>query len=170
MEESDASPVLKPWGKLLSGVPGVSAPRIAKELGVSAKLVKKLAQPIGKMKLPSCSPFDVYDPNLAVLLREHPEVLRARQRRTPQALAEHQERAQRATDTRRQRCVTHLAQKTPELQPLYANLVRELWSPSTEADLLGEKIYQDLPAKLWRALAPRKEREEEAAPFKTGHK
>jgi hypothetical protein len=64
----------------------------------------------------------------------------------------------------------HLAQKTPELQPLYANLVRELWSPSTEADLLGEKIYQDLPAKLWRALAPRKEREEEAAPFKTGHK
>jgi hypothetical protein len=129
---------------------------------VSPTLIKKLAKPIGKMKIPYRSAFDVYNPDLAVVLQDHPEVLRALQRRTPQAQAARQQGAQRAADTRRQRCVAHLAQKAPELQPLYENLVKSLWSASTEADLLGETIYQDLPAMLWRALAPRKEREEDA--------
>ena len=161
-QESDASPVLKPCGKLLSGARGVSAPRIAEQLGVSPNLIKKLAQPIGTMKMRYRNPFDVYNLDLAITLQDHPEVLRAQQRRTPERQARRSQAAQRSADTRRQRCAAHLTQKAPELQQLYESLVEELWSPSSEADLLGEKIYQALPAKLWRALAPRKEREEDA--------
>ncbi len=43
---------LEPWGRLVSGEPGVSASRIAQALGVSATLIKRLAQPLGKMKIP----------------------------------------------------------------------------------------------------------------------
>ena len=161
-QESDASPVLKPCGKLLSGARGVSAPRIAEQLGVSPNLIKKLAQPIGTMKMRYRNPFDVYNLDLAITLQDHPEVLRAQQRRTPERQARRSQAAQRSADTRRQRCAAHLTQKAPELQQLYESLVEELWSPSSEADLLGEKIYQALPAKLWRALAPRKECEDDA--------
>ncbi len=63
---------LEPWGRLVSGEPGVSASRIAEALGVSPTLIKGLARPVGYMKMPHRYAFEVYAPALTVELAQHP--------------------------------------------------------------------------------------------------
>jgi hypothetical protein len=48
---------LKPYGSLVSGKPGVSAPRLAEALDVPVPLIKRLARPVGRMKISYYNPF-----------------------------------------------------------------------------------------------------------------
>ncbi len=72
---------LEPWGRVVSGQAGVSATRIAETLGVTPALVRRLAQPVGQMKMQRCHPFEVYDPCLVDQLRDRLEVVESRERR-----------------------------------------------------------------------------------------
>jgi hypothetical protein len=148
---------LTPWGRLITGQPGISAARLAEALGVSVALVRRLAQPIGVMKLPYRNAFAVYDPGLVEKLADHPEVLKSRAR-----LAGRAEAAQKAADTRRAACVRKLSSGHPELVPLYERLVERLWSPSSERKLLDDPLYAEFPYQLWKALMARPDHEQEA--------
>jgi hypothetical protein len=152
---------LTPWGTVLNGQAGVSATRLASDLGVPIRVVKRLASPVGKMKMPSCNPFDVYDPALAKHLRDHPDVVKARARRLKRQVNPTASGANIAVKTRRKRCVSNLSANRPDLVNLYEKLVERLWSLSTEKKL-GQKLYAELPAMLWDAFAPKPGAESEA--------
>lgn len=148
---------LAPWGRLIRGEPGVSAARLAAALGVSVALVRRLARPIGVMKLPYRNEFAVYDPRLAEELRDHPEVLKGRARRAGRA-----EPARKAAETRRAACIQKLSSGHAQLSPLYERLVERLWSPSNERELLEDPLYAEFPLMLWNGLMPRPGHEREA--------
>lgn len=142
---------LEPWGKLIDGEPGISAPRVGNALGVPASLAKRLATPCGKMKIPYRSEFYVYSPSLIEQLRDHPLIIKARTRRERRA---NTPAKSTAVSTRRNRIVDILAAQRPDLLDLYTHLVERLWNPATEDDLRGNALYRDLPAQLFDALTP----------------
>lgn len=155
MKESQPAEVdLAPWGRVISGQPGISANRLAQCLGVSVGLVKKLAQPIGQMKMPYRNAFAVYDAGLAQSLVDHPDVIVARGRKQARA-GSGTASAKQAAQTRRQRVAEQLVGERSDLSSLYSELLQRLWSPSSERDLLDLNLYRELPAMLWDALAPR---------------
>jgi hypothetical protein len=82
-------------------------------------------------------------------LREHSEILKARERRLQGGVTGN---ARAAADTRKSRCAEHLAVQRPELRELYEELVERLWNPSTEAELKSDRLYIEFPAMLWDAL------------------
>jgi hypothetical protein len=121
-------------------------------------LIKRLARPVGRMKIPYYNPFDVYDPVLVDTLREHPEILKAQERRQKGVTGN----ARAAANTRKSRCAEHLAVQRPELRELYEELVEKHWNPRTEAELKSDRLYTEFPAMLWDALAPFEEDADEA--------
>lgn len=149
---------LKPWGRVISGQAGVSARRLAAALRVSPRLIRRLAQPIGTMKLSGYTPFSVYDPSLALTLATHPEVVRG-QKRTGQSA---RDTALQTTARRREALAAELSAGHPHLLPLYQTLVRRLWNPRMERILREDPLYREYPAMLWTALGPRAERQTEA--------
>jgi len=155
MKEDAQDKGLKPYGTVLTGAPGVSASRIAEALDVSVATVKRLATPVGRMKLSGRTPFDVYEPELVDKLQSHPEVLKSRERKARVTVSH-------SAETRRARCVEQLAVQRPELESLYEAVVEKLWSPASESEIKANPRYAQLPAMLWDALAPREGVEEEA--------
>lgn len=138
----------------------MSASRIAKALEVTPRTVKKVASPVGKMKMPYRNTFEVFDPELVETLRDDPEIKKGQERkRRGQA---NRGLHKKAAEKRRQKCIDHLAEKRPELRGLYERLVRTLWSPAQEDDLYDLAIYRGFPALLWDALLPKEEEKEEA--------
>jgi hypothetical protein len=142
---------LRPWGQLLSGSEGISASRFASHLGVPVTTVKKICTPIGQMKMPYRNPFDVYDTATTNQFRDHPEIVKARERRLRRSRSD---AASRAVETRREKCVSQLLGDRSDLRSLYDALVRKLWSAATEGDLLKKDLYRKMPAQLWDALDP----------------
>lgn len=156
--EQEKKDDLKPWGRVISGQAGVSAARLAAALGVSPGLIRRLAQPIGTMKLSGYSPFPVYDPGLAQALADHPEILKGQKRKSQAS----REKAIQAAARRREALAAHLAADHPHLLPLYRALVKQLWNPGMEPVLREDPLYREYPAMLWKALSPRDNRREEA--------
>lgn len=149
---------LEPWGHLVSGKAGVSASRLAEALGVSPGLIRRLAQPIGVMKLSGRSPFPVYDPELATSLADHPEILKGQKRKSQAS----REKAIQTAARRREALAAQLAADHPHLLPLYQALVDRLWNPGMDRILREKALYREYPALLWEALSPRDDHREEA--------
>lgn len=105
----ETSATFAPYGRLIAGTVGVSASRIAEALGVSAAIIKRLAQPVGSMKMQRWTAFQVYDPALVHTLSDHPEIAKARNRRG----SARSDAAANAAATRRSRIVYRLVEWCP---------------------------------------------------------
>ncbi len=137
------------WGRLIAGQQGISGSRIAETLGITLQAFLNMGfQPCGVMKIPYQKEFKVYEATLRESLNDHPEVVKARSRKTGA------KSGFQAAETRRKKCVGVLSNKRPDIEELYEALVEKLWNPASEKDLLDGSLYLELPAMLWDALQP----------------
>lgn len=152
---------LKPYGRIIEGEPGISATRLGEALGITIGQVRKLFKVIGVMKIPYCNAFKVYDPGLAITMKDDPTVVKARERKQKRQLVA-KEAAEKAARTRKNKCADALCGNRPDLRFLYQSIVDTMWSPSQEFRLLYGNFYSKTPALLWDALQPAEGSEDEA--------
>lgn len=76
---------LEPYGRLIDGEPGISATRLGGVLGISIGQVRKFFKAIGVMKIPYQKAFEVYDPELAITMKDDLDVVKGPGKETKKA-------------------------------------------------------------------------------------